>query len=68
MVNADWGTFILDNEQKDTEEWLNAMEYLPFLTPDPLFDKYGNYHNTVAISQATLMDPLIEKQQITDIL
>ena len=44
-----------------------CMEDLPMLTPDPLFDEYGDYRNIVAISQVLMSHPVIETQHITDL-
>ncbi|HEY9709439.1 MAG TPA: hypothetical protein V6D48_14645, partial [Oculatellaceae cyanobacterium] len=45
-ADVDWDPSILDCEQEDNEEWYNAMEDLPKLTPYPLFDEYGDYRHT----------------------
>jgi hypothetical protein len=66
-ADVDWDPSILDFEQESAEEWYNAMEDLPSLTPDPLFDEYGDYRNTVVISQVLMMDPLIERINISDL-
>ena len=41
-ADVDWDPSILDYEQEDNEEWFNAIEDFPALTPDPLFDEYGD--------------------------
>src|SRR5687768_3791039 len=66
-ADVDWDPSILDFEQESIEKWYNAMEDLPALTPDPLFDEYGDYRNTVAISQVLMTDPLIERINISDL-
>ena len=60
-ADIDWDPSILDFEQEDNEEWFNAMEDLPELTPDPLFDEYGDYRNTHIITQAVMTDPIVER-------
>ena len=66
-ADTDWDPSILDSEQEDNEEWFNAMEDLPRLTPDPLFDEYGDYRLTHVISQVVMSDPIIDKIIITDL-
>ena len=66
-ADVDWDPSILDCKQEDNEEWFNAMEDLPKLTPDPLFDEYGDYRNTHIITQVIMSDPILEKTVITDL-
>ena len=65
-ADTDWNPSILDCEQEDNEEWFNAMEDLPSLTPDPLFDEYGDYRNIHIISQAIMTDLCLENAVLTD--
>ena len=41
-ADTDWNPSILDDEQEDHEEWFNALEELPSLASDPLFDEFGD--------------------------
>jgi len=66
-ADVDWDPSILDCEQEDNEEWFNAMEDLPDLAPDLLFDEYGDYRNIHVISQVIMSDPSIERTVITDL-
>ena len=66
-ADTDWDPSILDFEQEDKEEWFNAMEDLPTLTPDPLFDEYGDYKHTHIITQVVMTDPAIEQMVLTDL-
>ena len=66
-ADIDWNPSILDHEQEDNEEWFNAMEDLPNLTPDPLFDEYGDYRNTHIIAQVVMTDPIVERAVLTDL-
>src|SRR5687768_3205790 len=58
-ADVDWDPSILDCKQEDNEEWYNAMEDLPTLTPDPLFDEYGDYRNIQTIAQVIMTDPVV---------
>ena len=66
-ADTDWDPSILDYEQDEVEEWFNAMEDLPKLPPDPLFDEYGDYRHTHIVTQAIMTDPILEKAVITDL-
>lgn len=66
-ADIDWNPSILDCEQEDNEEWFNAMEDLPTLTPDPLFDEYGDYRNVHTIAEVVMTDPVVENAILTDL-
>jgi len=63
----DWDPSILDNEMEDEEEWFNAMQDLPVLSPDPFFDEFGDYRHVVAVTEALLSDESIEENVIKDL-
>ena len=66
-ADTDWSPSILDCEQEDNEDWLNAMQDLPTLSPDPLFDEYGDYHHVHEVTEAIMADSIIENSVITDL-
>src|SRR5687768_11416230 len=66
-ADTDWDPSILDCEQEDNEEWFNAMEELPTLTPDPMFDEYGDYRNIHTIAEVVMTDPVVENAVLTDL-
>ena len=43
------------------------MEDLPSLTPDPLFDEFGDYRLTHQVTEAIMADSIIENSSITDL-
>jgi len=66
-ADMDWDSIVLDNEMEDNEEWVNSLKDLPILIPDPLFDKVGNYRNTMEISKALMAHKIVEEVIIKDI-
>ena len=56
-----------DNDIDDDEEWFNAMEDLPDLSPDPFFDEFGDYRHVHAVTEAILADSVIENSIIHDL-
>ena len=66
-ADVDWDPSILDNELEDKEEWFNALEGLPDLSPDPFFDEYGDYRHVHAVTEAILSDSIIENIAINDL-
>src|SRR5687768_3611797 len=66
-ADTDWDPSILDCEQEDNEEWFNAMEEIPTLTPDPMFDEYGDYRNIHTIAEVVMTDPVVENAVLTDL-
>ena len=70
-ADVDWDPKVLDDEMEDDDEWFNAMDDLPDLTPDPLFDEFGEYRHTVEVSETTvesmMADSILENSVITDI-
>ena len=69
MLTGDdeWVPSILDSEIEDNEEWFNAMEDLPVLTEDALFDEFGDYRKTHEVTEAIMADSIIENSVITDL-
>ena len=43
------------------------MENQPILTPDPLFDEFGDYRNIHVIAQVVTSDPIVENAVLTDV-
>ena len=37
-ADTDWVSTILDHEMEDGKEWFDAMQDMPDIEPDPLFD------------------------------
>ena len=66
-ADAEWNPSVLDCEQEDDEEWFNAMEDLPTLTADPLFDEFGDYRHIHEVTEAIMSDSIIENSVITDL-
>ena len=66
-ADTDWDPSILDDEQEDNEEWFNALEELPSLVSDPLFDEFGDYRLTHQVTEAIMADSIIENSVITDL-
>src|SRR5688572_18038031 len=50
-ADVDWDPTVIDCELEDGEEWFDAMEDLPELDPDPLFDEFGNYSHIQHVAQ-----------------
>ena len=70
-ADVDWDPKVFYDEMEDDEEWLNAMDDLPDLTPDPLFDKFGEYRHTIEVSQtiveSTMANSILENSVFTNI-
>jgi hypothetical protein len=46
-ADVDWDPTIIDCELEDGEEWFDAMQDIPEIDPDPLFDEVGDYRPTL---------------------
>ena len=66
-ADKDWDPSILDNEMEDNEEWFNAMEDWPELSPDPYFDDVGDYRHIHTVTEAILSDSIIDNSLLTDL-
>ena len=66
-ADTDWNPSILDNEIEEDEDWFNAMEDLPDLSPDPFFDDYGDYRHIHVVTEAILSDSIIENSILNDL-
>ena len=66
-ADVDWDPSVFDNELEDEEEWFNALEDIPPLSPDPFFDEFGDYRHVHHVTEAILSDSVIENSIITDL-
>ena len=66
-ADTEWDPSILDNELDENEEWYNALSDLPTLSPDPLFDEFGDYRHIHLVSEAIQSSSVIENSVITDL-
>ena len=64
-ADMDWDPTILDHEMEDREEWFDAMQDLPVIEPDPLFNVVGNYKLVHHATEAMIDDNLLEMQIIS---
>jgi len=63
-ADTDWDPTILDHEMEDGEEWFDAMQDLPDIEPDPLFDDTGDYKHVHYVTHTMINDNLSETQAI----
>jgi hypothetical protein len=66
-ADVDWDPSILDFEQEDNDAWFNAMEDLPTLATDPLFDEYEDYRLVHSVMEIMMADPIIDTKWCTDL-
>ena len=70
-ADVDWDPKVLDDEMEDDDEWFNTMSHLPDLSPDPLFDQFGEHCHMVevahAIVKSMMADSITENSMFTDI-
>ena len=52
--DTDWDPSVIDCELEDGEEWFDAMQDLPDIEPDPLFDDVGDYKLVHHVTEATI--------------
>ena len=63
-ANTDWDPTVIDHKLEDGEEWLEAMQDLPDIEPDPLFCDSGNYKHVHHVTEAMIDSNLLETQVI----
>ena len=66
-ADLEWNPSVLDCKAEDDKEWFNAMEDVPTLPTDPLFNEYGDYCLTHEVTTAIMSDSVIENNVITDL-
>ena len=60
----DWDSTVIDHKLEYGKEWLDVMQDLPDIEPDPLFDNVGDYKNVHHVTEALIDNNLLEKQAI----
>src|SRR5688500_4502887 len=65
-ADVDWDPTVIDCELEDGEEWFDALEDLPELDPDPLFDEFGNYRHIQHVAQTIVNGDQLDNHVITD--
>ena len=65
-ADTDWDPTVMDCELEDGEEWFDAMQDLPELDPDPLFDDVGDYRHVHEVAQALASADRLGKNVIKD--
>ena len=63
-ADTDWDPTVIDWELEDGEEWLNAMQDLPEIDPDPLFDDVGDYKLVHHVTEAVLESHVLEHHDL----
>ena len=66
-ADIDQDPSIVDCNQEDKEEWYNAMQDLPTLPTDPLFDDIGDQKYAHQIMEAIMSTDVMETNIVTDI-
>ena len=59
-ADMDWKQTILDHEMEDGEEQFDAIQDLPDIELDPLFDDIGNYKHVHHVTQTMIDDNLLK--------
>ena len=65
-ADHDWDPSVLDYEMEDNDEWFNAMEDLPTLSPDPYFDEFGDYRHIHLVTEAIQCDSIMDNSILND--
>lgn len=61
-ADTNWDPSVLDCELEDGEEWLDAMQGLPEIDSDPLFDDIGDYKLVHNVTKALIDNNNMETQ------
>ena len=64
-ADTDWDPSVIDHKLEDGEEWFDAMQDLPDIEPDPLFDDVKDYKCLHYVTNA-MIDSNFIKTEIID--